>query len=220
MKQTITRASLTDKAYVAIRDMVLEGRIASGQRITVRPISEQLGLSPTPVNAALALLAREGVLVAKLYRGFFVPELTVGDMREIYEVRRGLDLVAVQRACDSQDHADIAAILAEYCDRQERSLQKGDINGYRMEDLAFHSSLWKLSGNERLSHIGENMLDQMRLGNAVSARQPGRGPESLEEHRRVVQAIAQGNAEGGEQAVKDHLQLTLLRFKEGLGRVA
>lgn len=212
MDDAILRASLTDRAYYAIREWILEGRIPPGERVTVRPIARKLDLSPTPVNAALSLLAREGILEARLHRGFFVPDISVNDMREIYEVRQGLDVVAVAKLCVASNVSEIVQELVESCNRQERFSEAGDIDSYRIEDLRFHQSIWKFSGNQRLLRAGENMLDQMRLGNAVSARRPGRVSESILEHREIVTLVAEGQPDAAAQAVRRHLLLTAKTF--------
>lgn len=209
----ISRASLADEAYTVIRGWILAGRIPPGGRVTVRPIADELGLSHTPVNAALAALSRDGVLESRLHRGYFVPQFDIEDLREIYEVREGLDLVAVRRLCIG-DHRAIGGQLAEYCDRQQAFLDESDIDGYRAEDLAFHQAIWKLSGNRRLGRVGANLQDQMRLGNAVSARRPGRGAEALGEHRDIVSAITGGDLGAAEHAVRRHLRRTAANFAE------
>ncbi len=212
----VARSSLADEAYSAIRGWILAGRIPPGERLTVRPIADELGLSPTPINVALVALARDGVLESRLHRGFFVPELSLNDMREIYEMREGLDSVAVRRAADAAEHGAIAAELATYCDRQHERLAACDLAGYRNEDLAFHQAVWRLSGNERLRRAGENLQDQMRLGNAISSRRPGRGDQSVDEHRAVVAAIAAGDADAAERAAREHIRLTARMFAEEL----
>jgi len=212
----VARSSLADQAYSAIRVWILTGRLAPGERVTVRPIADELGLSPTPINTALAALARDGVLESRLHRGFFVPELSRDDMREIYEMREALDSVAVRRAALSLERQSISAELTSYCDRQQERLLAGDIDGYRDEDLAFHRAIWRLCGNERLRRAGEKLLDQMRLGNAVSSRRPGRGDQSVDEHRALVAAIAAGDGETAERAAREHIRCTARLFEQAL----
>jgi DNA-binding GntR family transcriptional regulator len=210
------RSSLTDEAYESIRAMVVDGRLQAGARVTVRPIALTLRLSATPVNAALVRLEREGVLESRLHRGYFVPELSVTDMLEIYEMREGLDCVSVRRAARSDQRGDIVAVLRESCARQDTCLTSGDIDAYRAEDLAFHQAIWSLSGNERIRRAGESLQDQMRLGNAISARQTGRGKESVREHLAIVDAMALGDEDAAERAARLHLRLTAATFTRGI----
>jgi len=214
--RSAARSSLTDAAYAAIRTMIIDGRLPAGSRVTVRPIATALELSATPVNAALVRLERDGVLESRLHRGFFVPELSVTDMHEIYEMREGLDTVSVRRAARSDRRQEIADELRESCARQQRWLDAGDIDAYRAEDLDFHQAVWSLSGNERIRRAGESLQDQMRLSNAISARQTGRGPQSVHEHLAVVDAIARGDEDAAEHAARVHLRFTAATFTRGV----
>jgi DNA-binding GntR family transcriptional regulator len=141
-------------------------------------------------------------------------------MRDIYDMREGLDGVAVRRAAQSAQRAKIAAVLRRSCERQQACLQKGDIDGYRAEDLQFHQTVWALSGNDRIRRAGESLQDQMRLGNAVSARRPGRGAQSVSEHLAIVEAISAGDSDGAEKAARHHIRLTAENFGEELSESA
>lgn len=206
------RSSLVDEAYVAIRASIIEGRIPPGARVTIRPIADQLSLSSTPIKAALVRLEREGILVSHLHRGYFVPELSCEDMGEIYELREALDCMAGRRAAMAERHSQIATILAANCEQQRERMQRGDLDGYREKDIEFHQGLWALCGNQRLRRTAEGLMDQMRLGNSVSARLPGRVESSLTEHVAIVEAIAQGDADAAERATRQHVQSARTTF--------
>jgi DNA-binding GntR family transcriptional regulator len=203
--EAVRRFSLAQEAYAAIRTMIIAGEVPPGSRITVRPIVERLGLSATPVKAALMTLEREGVIESKLHRGFFVPELRVDDMNEIYEMRGALDRLAGELAASSPNRATIAAELRANCDDQRRYLETGDVDGYRRIDIEFHHNLWALCGNTRLKRTGEQLMDQMRLGNSLSARFPGRVALSLTEHLVIVDAIELGQIELAGAAAAQHI---------------
>jgi DNA-binding GntR family transcriptional regulator len=207
------RLSLVDEAYAELRARVVDGRIPPGSRITVRPIADQLQLSATPIKAALVALERDGVIVSHLNRGYFVPELNHGDMREIYELRTGLDWMAAQIAARASDRRESATELFELCDSQAGYLADADIDGYRLMDVDFHRMLWIASHNSRILRAGKPLLDQMLLGNALSARQPGRGHESLGEHRGIVEAIRDGDAELAAERARDHIRRSQHSFE-------
>jgi DNA-binding GntR family transcriptional regulator len=183
----------------------------------VRPIASALDLSPTPIKVALVRLEREGVLEERPNRGYFVPTLNREDMRDIYDMREGLDSVAVRRAAQSEQRSRIAAVLRRSCERQQACLREGDIDGFRVEDLHFHQILWALSGNDRVRKAGESLQDQMTLGNAVSARRPGRGGQAISEHLAIVEAISVGDCERAEKAARYHIRLTAEDLDEELG---
>jgi DNA-binding GntR family transcriptional regulator len=213
----LARSSLADAAYADIRSRILDGRIPPGTRVTVRPIADRLGLSATPIKAALVRLEREGLIASQLHRGFFVPDLGDADMREIYELREALDAMAARLAARATS-ADGFRVdeLVRLCDEQRRFLADGDIDGYRRSDVAFHRALWAASGNSRIIRAGEPMLDQMLLSNALSARRPGRGEESLAEHRRIVEAIAEGAGDAAAELAGSHIRHAHANFTAAL----
>lgn len=210
----VQRSSLTQEAYNAIRSMITAGDVPPGSRVTVRPLVERLQLSATPVKAALTMLAREGVLESKLHRGFFVPALSPTDMREIYELREALDRLAGRLAAASPTHESIGRELREKCRLQRQLLEDGDVDAYRRMDVEFHYSLWALCGNSRLPVTGERLMDQMKLGNSISARLPGRIDKSLAEHLSIVDAIEAGNVEEAGVCAAEHIRSVLRAFDE------
>ena len=135
-----------------------------------------------------------------------MPDLGAADMREIYQLREALDAMAAALAADGE-HADAKADeLGRMCDAQEAQLEHGDIDAYREIDVDFHRALWHASGNSRILRAGEPLLDQMLLSNALSARQPGRGAQSVGEHRGIVEAIRRGDAEDAVRRARDHIR--------------
>lgn len=199
------RSSLADEAYQEIRARIVDGRIAPGSRITVRPISDELELSATPIKAALVALERDGVITSRLHRGYFVPHLSASDMREIYELRDAFDATAARLAAQHVEHAETGAILEAMCDDQAARLDEQALDDYRRLDVDFHRALWVRSGNSRLLRAGEPLLDQMLLGNALSARKPGRALESVHEHRGIAVAIAQGDGARAAHLAQEHI---------------
>jgi DNA-binding GntR family transcriptional regulator len=212
----VHRPSLVDEAYTAIRAMIVDGEIPPGSRVTVRPIADRLSLSATPIKAALVTLQREGVLVSKLHRGFFVPQLSTEDMLEIYEMREALDRLASRRAATSPSHVAIASRLRRDCEEQRAFLETNDVDGYRRSDLDFHRNLWILCGNNRLRRTAEELMGQMKLRNSLSARLPGRVSMSLSEHLAIVDAVEQGDSEGAESAARHHIDSVQKTFLESM----
>lgn len=213
----VQRSSLTQEAYNSIRSMITAGDMPPGSRVTVRPLVERLQLSATPVKAALIMLAREGVLESKLHRGFFVPALSPTDMREIYELREAFDRLAGRLAAASPSHESIGRELREKCSLQRQLLEDGDVDAYRRMDVEFHHSLWALCGNSRLPVTGERLMDQMKLGNSISARLPGRIDKSLAEHLSIVDAIEAGDVEEAGLCAAEHIRSVLRTFDEAEG---
>ncbi len=145
-------------------------------------MTEKLGLSPTPIKTALAALEREGFLIAVPHRGYFVPEAGTDDLLELYELREAVDGLAARRTAVAPDHDQIATQLRQLLAEQREAIEANNLNRYGELDLEFHRLIWEGSGSRRLIPIAENLIAQVRLGNRLSARAPGRLSVACDEH--------------------------------------
>jgi DNA-binding GntR family transcriptional regulator len=202
-------------AYETVREAVLRRELKPGERVTVRPFAEQLGISPTPIKAALAILEREGFLVARQHSGFFVAELTMGDMRDIYELRSAVDALAARDVARAQPAA-LLVRLPELLTGQREALSDGDVDGYAELDRQFHALIWHGSRNRRLLAIADLLGAQLRLGQNVTITVPGRPQASLDEHREIVDAILAGHTAAAEQAARRHVVQVIRALEEVL----
>jgi DNA-binding GntR family transcriptional regulator len=202
-------------AYETVREAVLRRRLKPGERVTVRPFAEQLGISPTPIKAALAILEREGFLVARQHSGFFVAELTVDDMRDVYEIRSAVDALAARDVARAQPAA-LLMRLPEQLAGQREALIGGDVEKYAELDRQFHALIWHGSRNRRLLAIADLLGAQLRLGQNVTITVPGRPQASLDEHREIVDAILAGDTAAAEQAARRHVVQVIRALEQAL----
>lgn len=204
----VSQRTLSNQAYDEIRAAILAGRLRPGSKVVVRPLAEKLGLSPTPVKAALTALEREGFLLARPHRGFFVPETSSADMREIYELREVIDGIAARNAARQADRNNYLAKLEKLYARQQTLVAKGDLSRYSDLDLLFHQTIWQESGNRRLAQVAGNLLGQVRAGSGGSSRVPGRLPVALDEHQALISALRTGDPARAERLARAHVRLS------------
>ncbi|HEY2063652.1 MAG TPA: GntR family transcriptional regulator [Amycolatopsis sp.] len=207
--------SLVRAAYAAVREAVLTRELRPGERVTVRPLSERLGISPTPVKAALAILEREGFLVSRPHSGYFVAELTVADLRDLYELRSAVDTLAARDLARSRPPEQLAR-LGELIDGQRIALEDGDIGRYAELDREFHALIWQASPNRRLLAIADLLGAQLQLGQNVTVSVPGRPEASLGEHREILDALRSGDTAAAEQATRRHLAQVIRALETAL----
>jgi DNA-binding GntR family transcriptional regulator len=130
--------TLAQTTYDEIRTMIVNGELAPGTKMIVRLLSERLGLSATPIKSALAALERDGFLVAIPHRGFYVPEIGLRDMLEIYELREALDGIAGRKVARADDAAEfVRTVLRPLFDKQRERAEAGDLAGLRDLDKDF-----------------------------------------------------------------------------------
>lgn len=201
-------------AYSSIRHLIFSGELPEGSRVTVRPLADRLQLSPTPIRSALAALERQGLLEVREHRGYFVPVLSREDMLEIYEIREEIESIASRRAATLPSREAIVAELQDLLERQRSCIRSNDIESYGDLDVAFHKTIWRASGNRRLLSVSDTLLGQVRIGNNISARAPGRADASLTEHAEIIDALRRGDAKAAEHATRNHVRRASLALAE------
>ncbi|MDT8915267.1 GntR family transcriptional regulator [Amycolatopsis sp. PS_44_ISF1] len=207
--------NLVRAAYAAAREAVLTRELEPGCRVTVRPLAERLGMSPTPVKAALAILEREGFLVSRPHAGYFVAELTAADLRDLYELRSAVDSLAARDVARTRPPERLAR-LGELIDAQRAALQHGDVTRYAGLDREFHALIWQSSPNRRLLVIAGLLGAQLQLGRNVTISVPGRPEASLGEHREILEALRSGDTSAAEQAARRHVAQVIRALETAL----
>jgi DNA-binding GntR family transcriptional regulator len=206
---------LVQTAYVAAREAVLKRQLLPGQRVTVRPLAERLGISPTPVKAALAILEREGFLVSRQHSGYFVAELTATDMRDIYELRSAVDTLAARDIARDRPQ-ELLQRLSDLLAGQRQAITSGDVKGYAQLDREFHALIWEGSANRRLLAIADLLGAQLQLGQNVTIAVPGRPEASLDEHAEILDAMMAGDTAAAEQATRRHVTRVIRALESAL----
>jgi DNA-binding GntR family transcriptional regulator len=174
--------------------MILDGDLQPGDRVVVRVLSELLGLSATPVKAALSALERDGLLVAEPHRGHLVAVLGARDVRELFELREALEPNAARWAATDGVPADRIALLRGLVDAQRSAADRDDKPAYNELNQQFHRRLWRLADNHRLDRVLDNVLGQMSLATTFTSRAPGRLARAVGQHARMLDLLEAGRA--------------------------
>lgn len=199
------RTSLADQALEILRDEILSHRFPPGSRLTVRPLCDATGLSPTPIKAALMALTREGLVTLEPYRGYFVSSIDDSDLLEIYELRQVLDGIAARRAADAPDRAVLVAELRDLLEQQHACAGDSDHRQYSELDIQFHRRILEHCRSPRLLTVTNDLMAQLRLGRALSTSVPGQVERSLTEHAAIIDALEQGDGAAAEDLVRRHV---------------
>jgi DNA-binding GntR family transcriptional regulator len=175
-----------------LREAIWRGRLRPGQRLNEQWLATEMGVSRPPLREAIRVLEQEGLVVSVPRRGAFVRQLTGDDIFEIYVVRCALEGMAAELLVASADEESTAQ-LQRIIDRVE-SPTTDDLRAKIDEDLQFHRTLVRLSGNVRLAAMWEQLAGQLRL--ALTLVDPSFFDVDYVEltHRSLVEAIARGDS--------------------------
>jgi DNA-binding GntR family transcriptional regulator len=201
-------ASLEEQVTATLEEEILTGKLAAGTALTEQSLSTRLGVSRTPIRAALHTIAEEGLIDLVPNRGAVVIGVTREDLVDIYNIRMRLEGLASATAARRISEDDLTK-LRESVELAEFYIQKNDTEHLKELDTAFHSIIYRASGNrmlcKTLSELHRNITSYRKLSLAV----PGRLEKSVREHREILEAIEAGDAEMADRLTSAHIAAAL-----------
>lgn len=176
----------------AIRERILAGRFAPGERLAEEPLSEELGVSRMPVREALRLLSAEGIVVLEPRRGASVASYTPEQVQELVEVRATLEGLNARLAARRHDPAQIAKLEKIVADGT-RIHERTELSVIQANNARFHEALEEVAANSVLSGMVRSLRDRTAI---IFARQSrARTRENWREHEAILRAVIAGDAE-------------------------
>lgn len=209
----IEHSDLSIPVYEKLKDMILSNQLKPGEKLLQEKLAAQLGISRTPLLKALQMLEYDYLVESVPRRGMFVKKLTIQEMRDIYDVREGIETVAVRLVIERAGEKQLKKLQDTW--KTFKGKKKIDRQKYQIADDKFHALLLEFSGNKILEKTYRNSFLQARIMQMGIMRTP---EETLPEHLDLVQAISERNAAKADKVIKEHLRrskaLIETNFKE------
>lgn len=189
-----------------LRHAILNGSLPGGSRLVQADIAAQLNVSTTPVREALRDLTSDGLVQFDPHRGAVVYEIDMDELKEIYEIRKALESLAIRLATARITKAQLAEATAV----QRQMVKVKDPSLWVEENWKFHQLLEDAAGSSRLAALVKNIQGTAALYVAHSVRlKPKRIQEGNAEHRAILDAMQQGDADKAADFLREHLDRTL-----------
>lgn len=188
-----------------LRDAIVGSVLKPGERLMEIQLAEELGVSRTPVREAIRKLELEGFVVMIPRRGTYVADLSLKDINEVFELRTALEMLAAGLAAEritDEELEELERLLVQIGEY----IETNDMEKIVEFDTRFHDLLYKASRNDRLVGIINNLREQFTRFRSISIAYPGRLKQTWEEHRRLVEAIAQRNIDLAQQLSREHME--------------
>jgi DNA-binding GntR family transcriptional regulator len=197
--------SLAKKAHDAIRNSILSGDWEIGEIYNEKAIAADLGISRTPVREALLELSSQGLIVFLPRKGLMVNRFTRRDVDEIFELRKAIELAAVEKITRTSPLFDLFEIEDSLL-KQRKAVNEKDYPAFMEADRLFHTRFSELTNNGRLIAILENLRDMIHMMGYKALSLEGRALEVIEEHQAIFDAVKKGNVEEARSAMEKHLE--------------
>lgn len=204
----ITRISLGTETASILRDAILDGRLAQGERVNEVQISRLLGISRGPLREALRRLEQDGLVTSSPHRGASIARVTPHDVMDVLGIRKLLEPYAVESALARADGMLVAAL--EEANREMLvAAAAADPTAVAAAHGRFHSAFYTHSGNRLLGRMWFRLEDPVRLYLQLRQSTFGDMSDIASAHARLLKFASAGDAAAARAEVLRHLDLNI-----------
>ena len=199
--------SFKTKAYLALKDVVLKMDIYATPNpamLDERALSDQLGVSRTPIREAIAMLEQDGLVKVVPRRGISVVRKTKNEVVDMIRAWAALESMAARLISQSARTSDISALRDYFHDFSGDRRPQDNIEEYSRANVAFHQALLSLSGSQTLTDMTNDILIHVRGYRQLTIGRAERMAVSLPEHLGIIEALEQRDTELAERRARDH----------------
>ena len=205
--------SLADQVFEHIERDILSGKYERGEIITESKLSTELGVSRTPIREALRRLDQEH-LIEESGKGSVVIGISEKDLEDIFLIRKQLECLAASMAAKNHTDEQLAE-LKETLELQEFYVAKADTEHVKYMDNKFHRILYKLTGSTVFFDTLVPLHRKIQKYRRASLQSKSRAAESVQEHRKIYEAIALGDEKLAYETVLEHIENAYNHIKKG-----
>lgn len=195
---------LRDVVFYTLRQSILTGELKPGERLMEIHLADKLGVSRTPVREAIRRLELEGLVTMFPRRGAEVAQITEKSMSDVLEVRRTLDALCAELACDRITAEGLTA-LKQACETFEQCVVTQDAKKIAQADVALHDIIVQATGNQRLIQLVNNLSEQMYRYRFEYIKDSRQHETLIKEHRIIYQSILNKDKDTAAAAAKTHI---------------
>ena len=179
---------LRDVVFNTLRQAILRGELKPGERLMEIQLANKLGVSRTPIREAIRKLELEGLVLMIPRKGAEVAEITEKNMRDVLEVRKALEELAVQLACEKITAEEIEE-MKKAAEEFRMILKNKDITEIAEADVRFHDIIYMATDNQKLIHLLNKLREQMYRYRVEYLKNPDVHEQLIQEHEEIVYHI-------------------------------
>lgn len=209
----IQRLSLHVEVTDKLRDMIVEGALQPGQRISEGDLCQEFGISRTPMREALKVLASEGLVEHKPNRGTRVTEITPESIDQLFEAVSGIERLCGELATGKVTESDLELLKSLHL-RMTKHFKNGKRHEYFRLNQETHTLIVQLSGNSVLAEIHANIMIKVRRARYMAILSVERWKESVEEHAGIIEAMEARNVDLVGKLIWSHVYKTGVIVKQ------
>lgn len=208
-----------------LRGWILNGELPAGAHLEEIPLAERLGVSRTPIRAALTLLGQEGLVDYQPKRGYVVRRFQADDVFAAYEVRACMEGLACRQAAERGLSPGSVEILRACLDEGDRILEDGelrppDLQPYQAMNERFHDTIISQSGNPWVKRfVAQTHMIPFVSDRVILWHDYGVIRRSHDDHHRIAHALVERQGSRADDLMREHVYFAGLFLKDNFDRV-
>ena len=195
---------LRDVVFNTLRQAILRGELKPGERLMEIQLANKLGVSRTPIREAIRKLELEGLVLMIPRKGAEVAEITEKSLKDVLEIRRALEDLAVRLACEKITEEEIAQLKIAG-DEFKKVIGSKDITEVAEADVRFHDVIYEATDNPKLIYLLNNLREQMYRYRVEYLKKDEVRPQLLKEHDEIIRFVTEGNKDEAARMVCTHI---------------
>ena len=195
---------LRDVVFNTLRQAILRGELKPGERLMEIQLANKLGVSRAPIREAIRKLELEGLVLMIPRKGAEVAEITEKSLRDVLEVRRALEELSVQLACEKITKEEIRE-LERVAKEFQQVVKSSDITEIAEVDVRFHDIIYTATDNQKLIQLLNNLREQMYRYRVEYLKRDGVFPQLIAEHEAIIRHIENNEKEKATEVMCRHI---------------
>ena len=206
---------LRDVVFKTLRQAILRGELEPGERLMEIQLAERLGVSRTPIREAIRKLELEGLVLMIPRKGAEVAKISESNLRDVLEVRRSLEELAIDLACQRMTPEELEELKVTQ-EKFALAIKNGDAMQIAETDERYHEIIYDDTKNARLVQILDNLREQMYRYRLEYIKDEDKRQVLLIEHERILKAISLRHVQEAKQAIREHIDNQEITIRKNL----
>jgi DNA-binding GntR family transcriptional regulator len=214
--QAFDNSTLWQRVYEHLHGEIMADRLPPGTELSEVALSRELSVSRGPIREAMGRLAADGLVTVRPRRGAEVRAITPRELVDAYQVREVLEVLAVRLAVPRVSESDLDS-LSKLVDTMAEHARNDAVADFFAANVSFHDLLCELSGNEKLVQVHRRLIAETGRFQARTLALRGNLESSVREHRAILSAISERDADKAAALAAAHVRVPGERLRETLG---
>ncbi len=204
---------LRDVVFKTLRQAILKGELAPGERLMEVKLATNLGVSRTPIREAIRMLELEGLVIMVPRKGAEVAKISVKHLKDVLEVRGALEELSAVLACErmnDKEAEDLKTAVEEF----KKVVYSEELMLIAQKDEQIHDVIYHATKNDKLVQMINNLREQMYRFRLEYIKDKNKRQGLVEEHEKILEALLARDVQMAKEAVREHInnqELTVLQ---------